>query len=368
MSTRREPLRIPPADQSSSAGVSKPCLVHLVRAANGPLPFQKFLSALRRCPPGAGYDLVLAFKGFPSENDAESYLREASDLAAEAMFFADAGYDLGVYFAAATRLRRPRYCFVNSFSEPLVEGWLAMLDDAFAGGDVGMAGASGSWNSSRSWVVNAFGLPSPYKGLLPTRAVMRSQFAQMEQERDSDSAELLGGTEAPPPHRGPFQVPPMVRAALGILPKVPAQLLDFEPFPAHHLRTNALVIDHATLARLKLHEIRKKDDAYVLESGRNSLTRQVQRLGLRAVVVDRAGEVYDQDEWHRSLTLWQRAQEGLLVADNQTRAYERGGDDRRRMLSAMAWGPCADPGVGAGAAPTAEPSSADAPDNRSPES
>ncbi len=65
------------------------------------------------------------------------------------------------------------------------------------------------------------------------------------------------------------------------------------------------MIAHSTLAGLRLHEVREKADAYALESGRHSLTRQVQRDGLRAVVVDRAGENYEQDRWHLSHTFWQ---------------------------------------------------------------
>jgi hypothetical protein len=103
------------------------------------------------------------------------------------------------------------------------------------------------------------------------------------------------------------------------------------------------MVSHATLRRLCLHEIRGKMDAYALESGRASITRQAQRLGLRTVVVDRAGAAYDPERWHHSRTLWQGDQEGLLVADNQTLAYARGDLQRRRLLSGFAWGSDADP-------------------------
>jgi hypothetical protein len=310
------------------------CVVHVVRALNGPAPFRAFVHALRGCPPGIGYELVLAFKGFASPEQAQPYLDDARGLPANAMFFPDTGFDLGVYLAAAARLRRERYCFLNSYSEPLSEGWLARLDTALDLGDVGIAGASGSWNSSRSWLLHSLGLPSPYRGLLPPRGVAREQFAQIDSERAGPPGEPGAGAS-------PFARLP--RAALQALSELPRQLRDFEPFPAHHLRTNGFVIDHSTLMRLHLRKVREKTDAYLLESGRDSITRQVQRTGLRAVVVDRDGEVYDQDRWHLSRTFWQGSQEGLLVADNQSRSYARGGADRRRLLSTMAWGSCAEP-------------------------
>lgn len=310
---------------------------------------------MRRCPPG-DHELVLAFKGFPSREHAEPYLKDACGLNAEVLFFADTGFDLGVYFAAAARLRRERYCFLNSFSEPLLEGWLTRLDAALELDDVGIVGASGSWNSSRSWILYALGLPSAYRRLLPARGLVREQFAQLDAERTAAGQEDLSesghgfsrsstsaGDGRSPMIERARAVMPTVGAARRALSELPGQMRDFEPFPAHHLRTNAFMIAHSTLARMRLHQVHEKADAYVLESGRASLTRQVQRMGLRAVVVDRVGEVYDQDRWHHSRTFWQGSQEGLLVADNQTRSYQRGGTDRRRLLSALAWGPCADP-------------------------
>jgi hypothetical protein len=302
--------------------------VHLVRAVNGPEPFAAFLDSWRRCPPGADCDLVLALKGFGGVEEAEPYLARAGDLRPEALFLPDEGLDLGTYFAAAARLRRDRYCFLNSYSELLVEGWLAMLERALGESQVGMAGATGSWASTRSWVAYLLRLPSSYDGVLPERSLARQAFLAIDLERAGQTARSGWAS---------------LEAKLRTLPVMLEQILAFEPFPAYHLRTNAFMISHATLARLRLHAIRRKMDAYVLENGRASITGQVQRLGLRTLVVDRAGAVYDHDQWDRSYTLWQGDQEGLLVADNQTRSYAQGAEDRRRLLSAFAWGNRADP-------------------------
>ncbi len=324
---RRDPLTpaLPPVEPN---GPSRPCVVHLVRAANGLAPFHAFLDAVDRHPPGLECDLVLAMKGFDRARDAEPYLERARHLSPEVLFFGDEGLDLGVYFAAAARLRRNRYCFLNSYSEPLTESWLAKLDMALSQPGVGLAGATGSWASTRSWVAYSLRLPSAYRGVLPDRRVAREGFASIDREREGAERRSTIGS---------------LRARLSVLSQMPEQILAFEPFPAHHIRTNAFMISHATLAGLSLHPVRDKFDAYLLENGRRSITRQVQRLGLRTVVVDRAGRTYDHKEWHRSRTLWQGAQEGLLVADNQTRSYLAGDVNRRRLLSGFAWGASADP-------------------------
>lgn len=304
--------------------------MHLVRAANGLDVFSAFLNALRRNPPGVEFELVLAMKGFDSPREAEPYLALAAATPAEVLHFSDEGLDLGVYFAVAARLQRDRYCFLNSYSEPLVPGWLAKLDAAFERPGVGLAGATGSWGSTRSWTAHALRLPSAYRGVLPKASEAIAQFMALEAAR--------AGT-AVPSHRSYLE---KTHARVKTISEIPSVTLPFERFPAYHVRTNAFVIAHATLARLRLRRVKTKQDAYRVENGRHSITRQVQRAGLRTLVVDRFGAVYDHQQWPRSRTFWQADQEGLLVADNQTRLYADGDGARRRLLAGFAWGLDAD--------------------------
>ena len=95
--------------------------------------------------------------------------------------------------------------------------------------------------------------------------------------------------------------------------------------------------------RISMPPLRRKVDAYRVESGRASITRQVEKLGLRPVVVSRDGGVHDPATWPESGVFWQRHQEGLLVADNQTRDYEHGDPEIRSFLSRYAWGRRAEP-------------------------
>ncbi len=314
-------------------GVPRPSVIHLVRAANGQAPYRAFLDAWRRCPPGVTYDLLLAMKGFDQPQDAEPYLALAQDIPVEVEFFPDEGLDLSVYIGAAARLRRDRYCFLNSYSEPLVEGWLAKLDDALAQPGVGLVGATGSWASTRSWMAHILRLPNAYRDVLPEPRLAVERFMAIDAENRAAAAGPVPSSRS------------KMRTRLLTLSEIPEQTLPYERFPAYHVRTNAFMISHATLAELRLGVVREKRDAYMLENGRRSITRQVQRKGLRTLVVDRDGAVYDHQQWHASRTFWQGDQEGLLVADNQTRCYADGDADRRRLLSGFAWGPKADPAL-----------------------
>ncbi|MDA8359111.1 MAG: hypothetical protein M0Z95_23050 [Actinomycetota bacterium] len=297
-------------------------IVHLVRASNGFGPFEAFISSFREFPPGTRNELVLAMKGFGPDDDVDQYRRRVADLDTEMRFVPDDGLDLTVYFSLALELARERYCFLNSFSRVQAPDWLAHLAAALDHPDVGLVGASGMWGSGHSYMHYRWWLPSPYRDVFPDRRNVWEQFRAIESDR----------TGAPPPSllrrrvRIPFALRDVVR-----------QTLWFPLFPAAHVRTNAFVIDASTLDRLRIPVVRNKFEAYRLESGRRSLTRQVQQLGLRAQLVDRQGRSYDVEDWARSATFWQGRQEGLLVADNQTDTYQNGSAARRSVLSRFAW-------------------------------
>ncbi len=331
---RQTPLRLP-ATPPGVGGGDPPCLVHLVRESNGLRWFRAFAEALRAHPPGVDCELVLAMKGFTSRAQAAPYLEEVAELAPEALFFPDRGFEMGVYLPLAARLRRDRYCFVNSHGRPLVDGWLAKLDAALARPEVGQVGATGSWASMHSWVMGMLGLPNAYRGLFPTRQVVRELTMEIQRE-----AACLGiGSDLNRSRPGVSAA----RLRLRSVPRVPRELVEFGPFPACHLRTNAFMISHAALRELHLPAVRSKMDAYVLESGRQSITAQLERIGLCSLVVDRTGAVHLPERWDRSRTLWQGEQEQLLVADNQTLCYTAGTFPRRSLLSTLAWGVSADP-------------------------
>jgi hypothetical protein len=309
---------------------SRLCVVHLVRAVNGIDSLCEFAAAMRAHPPGIEHELVLAMKGFRSMAEAAPYIEEVADLAPEIEFFPDVGLDLGLYFAAAARLRRGRYCFVNSHTRPAVEGWLAKLDAALDLPNVGMVGATGSWSSFHSWLTYSMGLPSFYRSVLPPirearRLLLEIDFEQLRVEKRSKLDSL--------------------RTRVRLLSQLPEELFAFEPFPTPHLRTTAIVVSHEVLRAMRLFVVRNKMDAYVLESGSLNVTRQLAQMGLRTLVVDCTGAVYEPGEWYRSGTYCQGTQTRLLSVDNRTRSYERGGIERRRLLASLAWGLQADPAL-----------------------
>jgi hypothetical protein len=311
-------------------------VVHLVWGPLGPAPLREFLASYRQHPAGIEHELVVVLNGVSSDQ-RPALLAELEGVEHRLLDLAAPVQDLAAYVQAAGCLKHERLCFLNSYSSILAADWLAKLAHALDQPRAGLVAATGSWASVRSATMNALFLPNPYRGVVPERKVAREQLLAIELER--------GGEEIDRQEPQPRTLIGSVLATLQSLPPMPEQLLRFEGFPAEHLRTNAFMVERETFVGLQTGGIERKMDAYLLESGRRSLTRQVQSLGLRALVVDRDGAVYDHEDWPSSRTLWQGDQEGLLIADNQTRMYANGGIDRRRLLSAFAWGLQADPAL-----------------------
>ena len=97
------------------------------------------------------------------------------------------------------------------------------------------------------------------------------------------------------------------------------------------------------IARDTMHKIHRgllltKMHAYCLESGKNSITKQVERMGLKPVVVGKDGRGYDKQEWHISNTFWRDGQRNLLIADNQTRKYDAEDGECQQRREYFAWG------------------------------
>jgi hypothetical protein len=274
------------------------CVAHLVREANGPAPFEAFLGSYRAHPAGVAHDLLVVFKGFGTEEVPEPYGRLLRGLDYDALFVPDEGFDVAPYFAAARARRQDYLCFLNSFSVILSDGWLAKMSAHARAGGVGVVGATGSCESH-------------YTNYAGWRA------------RDALRLAWRAGWGAPP------------RAGLREAARYRAQ---FPAFPNPHVRTNAFLIRRAVMLRLRAGALSEKRDAHRFESGRGGMTRQIAAMGLRPLVVGRDGRAYEQREWYESRTFRSGDQENLLIADNQTRYYERADAPTRRQLTWAAWG------------------------------
>lgn len=296
-------------------------VVHLVRRKNGIAPFERFLASYRQHPVGMSHDLVLIFKGFPFGSCTQGYDRLLYDVPHRRIYLADFGFDLRPYFRAVALLEHRYLCFLNSFSRILDRDWLVKLYRWASADGVGVAGATASYqsfstsNAERDRTLRAMSWSARFHWRIGH--VFKDRQPRLIAQRAA--AWMLGGAGLWDPARY------------------------FPPFPNYHLRTNAFMSRRETLARVRIGPVFTKLSAFMFESGRESLTNQIMDLGLRPVVVGRDGTGYEKERWHLSNTFRQGIQENLLIADNQTDAYEAANTEERAKLSALAWGGLARP-------------------------
>lgn len=270
--------------------------MHIALREYGIDAFRRFVQSYRDHPAGRAHDLLIAAKQFDSE-EAFAPCRDALDgLRYKLIWVPDGGFDLGTYFYVARETRYRSYCFLNSLSEILVDGWLDKLASVADAAPGGVVGASASWRSVSSEV----------------RRFIRDM----------------------PLARWPAFLRPLRRIA-GVV-KI---MMIYPLFPNPHLRTNTFLIERRTLLSLNEPVIRTKPDSSRLEHGWRSLTRQILKRRGQVLVVDAHGRSFAAADWPASQTFWQGEQEGLLVADKQTRLYIDADEAERQELRRGAWGP-----------------------------
>jgi hypothetical protein len=295
-------------------------VVHLARRRNGIAPFQRFLASWQSHPAGVPHDLVIVFKGFDGSCPEHDAL--LSHVTHRRLFVSDQGFELNAYFKAVEQLDYSRYCFLNSYSRILADGWLEKMNRWCDGRDVGLVGATGSCQSIAGGYTRE---ERQLKSLpLATQFWRRAGRALRDRRPNANAQRAIR----------------LVLRMAGVWR--PSR--DFPPFPNPHLRTNAFMASRDTLRQVRLGPLRMKLSAYKFESGKDSLTNQVRRLGLRVLVVGRDGESYQPERWHESNTFWQSREENLLVADNQTELYMSSDAATRAELAQYAWGDNARPG------------------------
>ena len=296
-------------------------VVHLVRRQNGLAPLERFLVSYREHAAGVAHELVILFKGFRGESGTQGHDSLLEGLPHRRLFVFDRGFDLHAYFMAAERLDYDYFCFLNPYSRILDRGWLEKLARWIRQTDVGLAGATGSCQS----IASGYTAHHQQMNDLPPVTRFRTRVALALRDR----------------RPGAF----VRRATLWSLRLAgiwrPAR--DFPPFPNYHLRTNAFMGSRQTLRRIRLGPMRLKLSAYKFESGKDSLTNQVMKLGLKVLVVGRDGEGYEPERWHLSNTFWQSREENLLVSDNQTEFYLSADPATRAEHARYAWGEFARP-------------------------
>ena len=273
------------------------CVVHLVRHSNDLAAFQGFLDSYRRFPAGVPHDLLIVFKGFPSEEASASHEALLQGVPYKQTRVLDFGYDVRPYVKVSREYAYRYFLFLNSFSQVRTPGWLEMFYRQVQRPGVGLVGATGSYQSIASDYHTFKGdkprtLPALKRAVLPLYRYIRYTFTIRRH---------------------------------------------FPTFPNYHIRTNAFMIARDTMVGLSTEIVLHKWNAYRFESSKEGMTHQIMSGGLQPIVVGADGQGYEPPDWPHARTFWISRQENLVISDNQTRSYEEGSQALRERLAFHAW-------------------------------
>jgi hypothetical protein len=109
--------------------------------------------------------------------------------------------------------------------------------------------------------------------------------------------------------------------------------------PNPHIRTNGFFMEKDLFLQIAgTMNFKTKESTLEFESGDQSLTNRLIKMGYRVLLVGRNGVGYEIDEWAYSRTFALGNQQNLLVSDNQTLKYNQSNLFQRVRFSYGAWG------------------------------
>ncbi len=327
-------------------------VAYLAWHALGPGSFQRFADSYHRQPAGCAHDLIVIYAGFEQRqalNEARSIFSDIPHIALE---MPEIRQDIGYYLETMRRVPHDYLCFLNTYTELGAANWLVMLHTHVVRDHVGIVGATGSYESlydsvglyqKISWLCHMSGnTVSPaaayyydfyLKQACPSATVKlsappsesavrrwRARATQFMKQREQDIEfqalwEKLTGPEMS------F-----------------SEYKRFPAFPNPHIRTNGFMLRRKHLARFDAAQMDTKFNACAFESGTDSLTAQLRRDGLAALVVTSDGAGYDVPHWSRSETFRLGGQTRLILTDNRSRDFTAMTPAERAVHARITWG------------------------------
>lgn len=113
----------------------------------------------------------------------------------------------------------------------------------------------------------------------------------------------------------------------------------FNPFPNPHIRTTGFLIkglEFYSFINNKL--LRSKEDAWKIESGKNSLTNYFKKLGFKIYVINSDGNKFSENDWNLSNTYNYLEQNKSIISDKHTRKYLKLNDNEKMTFQNNTWG------------------------------
>lgn len=317
-------------------------VVYLARAAEGIEAIERFRQSYADHPAGIPHDLVVCLKGDDDDEIARAK-QVLTPVATRFVVQSDKGYDIPAYLRTAHAVDTEWICCLNTFSVINKPLWLERLYRAASRPGVGLAGATGSYESRESTI----GSWIWYLGKVLEGEVLRSsthdQFADIIRALENGyripgvarfgRRWRLWALEEEPYRRRHLR---LWRQRMSVHPDYQGAPV-FPAFPNPHVRSNGFIMRTKYLTSRFPELGYEKIDCLKFESGIEGLSASVVRDGGSLVLVGENGE-YQVDDWPQSKTFRSGDQEDLLIRDNQTDVFAALPPLNRELVRYFTWG------------------------------
>jgi len=329
--------------------VSKIAVVYLARLAGGFGAIEAFAKSYQEHPAGQAHDLVIVCKGFTKTGEFAAI--DAIFAGIEHQIFAvddGIGFDIHAYRVAARHFDNEYFCFLNTYTQIRSNDWLRKLFSNLCRPDVGLVGATGSFES----LYNSYKIISRVSWAAASHAML-----------GRDVTRRFAWLVKLAPRRtlaAPRNLYRRFKSAVGdIISRRPAAverydrtwsdaispggelsaMRDFPHFPNPHIRTNVFMLRREDFLAIDFDEQDLNKIACAkLESGPDGLSLSIMRRGLRLVVVGADGVGYEMEQWPTCRGFRSGDQSNLLASDNRTQEYDEMSPGTKATHVTMTWG------------------------------
>jgi hypothetical protein len=283
-----------------SASKQDIAVIYIVWLPFGLDPLQSFIESYLKHPAGVEHELTIVFKGeHITESAIEScyQLLQQKNIQHKALYHSK-GLDIDTYFYAASQVSTTYCMFLNSKSMLLSDNWLQKMWAAIQQDKIGVVAATGTYQSHSSAVYTVH----------PWKWEHTKTFAENFRK---------------------YKV--FIKAFVW-------WQWWFKLYPNPHIRTNAFLINRGLFLSLTHKPAINKFDAYKFESGRMGITNQLLKKGLKPVLINKEGHLFEIKDWYNSFVYRSGSQQGLMISDNQTEVYQNANPEEKRKLTFLSWG------------------------------
>jgi len=323
---------------------------YLARLADGPRNISRFAKSYLNLAAGIEHDLTIIVKGTRNQFEIDLITRQFSGINCTFELVPDSiGVDIHAYLLMSKKFDNELFCFLNTHSEIVSEGWLGKMYGAINRPNVGLVGAFGSFESiNSSWEILY-------------RAQQRFRRGELCFRDAKNFYWILGNSRL----KGTFYALWSARRIFGVSKQALLKLLriprgkyseyyewrnvtrdgatlsfvnKFSKFPNPHIRSNAFLVRKGDLETFQDLPDQTKLAANEFECGKNGLSQFLLDRGNKLIVVGHSGVEYDLNEWEKSDTFRLGRQSNLLIHDNQTRQFASMKPGTRLLHQIFSWG------------------------------